>query len=699
MALALIDFIEFDKNRARFNIDTGTNNFYKLKIGKSKTEVSGVKWVDEIIHATPLKNFNQAANLLNTNREIALPANYFNNNGIYVQLFSFKNQMGKSPAFSRIVTMPANLSDDNRAEFLSMQHSMNNDPMLYGQLNDCRSITGVNGQYAYQTGFEDLLGRIIQVAGPIITNLLKANQNNQSSPAANSGAQSPVGLLNAILNSLLNGFGTAQVNNVSRPQSLYDNDTNENRFAGDSQTQFSQPFFAFAALIPLLGPIIQALPGLLNASAENRLKMRQENNKLTTDIFSDVNKRMMLLQILQHMPENASAGNTDVNQLMQMIQQMPEAPAATPAASAPSASVPALAALAPLAPVSISHSLSNKTKYSASLSASTILNFEFSKTTTWNGLEKNIFSHGSDLKLSLKLAVAGAIPKNPLAKAILKICFRDMKTGKNYLEKTFKQKNVLPNTPIELSFSKEESSIVPANVPVNVFGEMRWQTRSGKEIKALGTAEIILSSQYFIRESGRPVSDERELKDVKVYKSFWNKVWESPVMDAANQRDPDKKKYRWSLDANGKYSYSLTAQHDSNGVSDTKFLSGEADTESLTEKTEGRLKAGMELSISELNKLSALWDGQTLMPQEKLLAFKNDLFANNNSAEFIFNFKLDGSSRERGMIWVVPVFKLFEFNLSKVKETNEGGQVTAVEEEKIQFPLPVAARILGLKSE
>ncbi|MBA3706195.1 MAG: hypothetical protein H0W84_09940, partial [Bacteroidetes bacterium] len=60
--------------------------------------------------------------------------------------------------------------------------------------------------------------------------------------------------------------------------------------------------------------------------------------------------------------------------------------------------------------------------------------------------------------------------------------------------------------------------------------------------------------------------------------------------------------------------------------------------------------------------------------------------------------KLKGKAYERGMVWIVPVFKLINITLSTINTTNDSGQVTEVKEEQIQFPLPVSARILGLKT-
>src|SRR5436853_7481632 len=110
------------------------------------------------------------------------------------------------------------------------------------------------------------------------------------------------------------------------------------------------------------------------------------------------------------------------------------------------------------------------------------------------------------------------------------------------------------------------------------------------------------------------------------------------------------------------------------------------------------MKAGIEISISELNKLCSLWDNQAPLGTDKLEAFKNDDFVKNNSFEFIYNYKLQGNAGVRGMIWVAPILKLVEFTLSKIKTTNESGLIMETEQEKVSYPLPVAARIIGLKS-
>jgi hypothetical protein len=46
----------------------------------------------------------------------------------------------------------------------------------------------------------------------------------------------------------------------------------------------------------------------------------------------------------------------------------------------------------------------------------------------------------------------------------------------------------------------------------------------------------------------------------------------------------------------------------------------------------------------------------------------------------------------------VPVFNLIECTLSSISRTDDAGQVTALTDETIRFPLPVSMRLTGLKS-
>src|SRR5512133_1320060 len=118
MALAILEFIAFEKKGARFRIDTGTNPFYRIKVGKSFSDTNGLKWIDEVSHSTPMQRDERGDFLLNTGKEILLPSSYFDRDNCYVQLFSYKSADGKSPAFSKMVKVPVGLKNSMGKDYL-----------------------------------------------------------------------------------------------------------------------------------------------------------------------------------------------------------------------------------------------------------------------------------------------------------------------------------------------------------------------------------------------------------------------------------------------------------------------------------------------------------------------------------------------------------------------------------------------------
>jgi hypothetical protein len=468
----------------------------------------------------------------------------------------------------------------------------------------------------------------------------------------------------------------------------------DNRFINGNTNLSNQFIFGIddALIAAIAGPVLQILPQLMNSANQAKLQNKAATNKLITDLVADTNRRVMLQDFLSKQP--ATPGNNiDLNQLLQLLQQVPTANANQVVATPPNANnTPTVTP----APNSETKSLSFS-KYTRTLSTKTILSFETAAKISISGKDYAVYNRNSDIKLKLKLNVVEPAPKNPLPKAIIKFCFKD-NSNKKVLEKVFKEKNIAPNTPLEFNFTSTETKVIPGNTPVNVYAEMKWLTSQNKEHSTFGYSDIILAGDYIYKEQGEGLIGEKELTDMNIYRSFWNKVWESPVLDKIKSDSEGMKKSLWELNANLKYSFAYSAENQSNGLMETKMLVGEKDPDSLKETVDGRMKAGIEISISELNKLCALWDKQPVLTPEKLNALKTEPFMKNNASELIYNIKLKGRANERGIVWVVPILKLFNFTLNKIKSIDQWGQVTEVEEEKIQFPLPVSARILGIKT-
>jgi len=694
MALAILELLTFDGANVRFRIDTGTNKYYQLRVGKSVRHSNGIDWVDEIFLKTRIAANEAGGSLLNSSREIAIPATRLGAGHAYVQLFSFKTPEGKSPAFSNVINVPVGSSGSyGTPEYMgpmSIATAMNTvESFRSPRVAPCRTCREV---YSQPASIDDLLSGIIKIASPIVMNLLGSASGAKTNGASKDGGDTgQAETIVKLLTTLLGSLGGAPTANTSKPQSLLSSGPPVNRFFATQSSTFARPFiFGIddALLGALAGQVVQVLPQLMTAANQRRIDLKKTDDKLVSDILSDINRRLLMDQLLDaQRQQQQAAGQPDnsaaIQQVIQLLQQAGTAPAGT--------------VTTPTKPqtTATTKSLSLSVPDNAVLSSKAVVEFVTGDAVTWNGEQKILFARSHDLQLKVQLKTAEP-PKAPMPKAIIKITLQDAADEAVRYEKIFKQKDVSANTPLSFPFAQGELAHLPVNKPISLLAEMRWRTKSGAEYKALGSSEFVMVNNYFYKEQGGEAGAEQELTDMKRFRPFWNKVWDSPALDVSRGGE---KKYLWELNVNAKYTVLLTADQETNGLMQTKLLRGKQDPDSLSETVEGRMKAGIELSLAELNKLLPLWNGEAVLDREKLEALKSGDFVKNNSGEFHYNFKLKGRAAERGMIWVIPVFKLFECVLGNAAKIDDTGQVTAMSEEKVHFPLPVSARVIGLKSQ
>lgn len=682
MALAILELVDFGRAAVNFNIDTGTNRLYVLKVGRSFRNRSGIDWIDDITYATPPATNENGGNLFRSSKEVALPAACFSDGARFVQLFTFREPGHRSPAFSRVMDIPGRIALPESP--LLRSHRVVMDPTAtFGPARRVPSRTAADVA-ARSASIDEVLASIAKIAAPIVEGLLKAPPADAGKDKAGGGDGLGAVLAN-LLRSILGGPGNAAAPSTTKSMSLA-GASQANRFA---KRELSYPFiFGIddALIGALAGPILQALPQLMNAANQHKLQMKQADNRLISDLVSDVNRRLMLQQLQAAQPQGGSGGSTPSPELAQLIALLQQAPAsAAPAGGTPPA---------PAGAKSLAVSMSSQ----ATLSSRAVLGFLLADPLPWNGRPRPLFAKGGDLHLKVQLNVGNPVPKSPLPKAILKVVFKDAADHSVLLEKTFKEKGVAAGVPLMLDFTAAELGRIPVNKPIEVIAEMRWLTAAGGEYKALGSSEIVLVGKYLLKSQGAAAATELELTDMKRFRPFWNKLWEAPVLDEAGKAAGNDGKSLWDLDVNARYSVVLSPDHGTNGLMETKLLKAADDPDSLTLRTAGRMKAGIELSLSELNKLLPLWKEQSVLEPAKIEALATAAFAEANAAELITRLKLAGTAGERGMVWAVPVFDLIECTLSSISKTDDFGQVTAMADETIRFPLPVSVRLIGLKS-
>jgi hypothetical protein len=452
-----------------------------------------------------------------------------------------------------------------------------------------------------------------------------------------------------------------------------------NRFTNGHHRELARPFvfgvddaLIGAVIGPAIGELVKALPQLMNAMNQRRAQLQAGQNKLVTDLVGDVQRRMLLQQVLD--AQRQAPANPDLSALAALLQQAGAAPEAGAAPAAPAAQQ------------SVSLSTPSARATVAFVTAPAVL---------FNGREHVLLAKGQPVRLDVQLVVGDPVPAKPLPKAIVRVVVKRTSDQSVIAEKVVKQRDLPAGGTVGVAFDAADLATAPAGEPVSLLAEIRWLTGGGREVHATGAAEAVLVNRFFLKERGAQAGPERELVDMSRYRAFWNKLWESPALDAAADGD---RKLLWKLDATLKYSVLVVGDHPSNGLMETRFLAGSDDADSVAAKTQGRMKGGIELSVDELNKLAPLWDGGTPLDADHLDALRSPEVAKGAGGEIVQRLQLDGRAAERGLVWVVPVVAPVEFTLGAVQSVNDAGQVTGVGEEKVRLPLPAAVRILGLKS-
>jgi hypothetical protein len=701
MALALLDILGIDASAARLRLDTGTNRYYQLKIGVSTTTRSGFDWVDEVVYQTPMAVNPAGGGLLNTATELTVPIRGLRRAGrglppprLFAQLFSFKTPDGRALGFSQVLPLDRAMTmlgssylDPSSATTLTVTDGA---PALRAP----RAVPCRTAEQFSEPRIDDLLAQIVRVAAPVVLQLLGNQSATTVAGASGSGATTQAAgsaggalgpLIQAIVSVLPGLVGQLGGGQVSHAQSTLLSPhagARVNRFTTRQPLSRPMIFGIDDAIIgsvigQVAGPLLNVLPQLLNASNQQRVQLEQNRNHLVSDLVGQVERRMLLQQVLQAQQQAPPSQAADLQRLADLVQQA-GAGQSNGAGSAPAASPPA--------PTAAASSLSV-----APVSSRAVVSFITAPALTFPGGDAVLFARGRDTTLQIKLAVGDPVPRAPLPRAIARVLIKDPQDQRVLAEKVVKQRDLQPNGTVAVPFTADQLAAVPTGRPVSLLAEIRWRVPGGAERKALGAQDAVFVERLFVKSRGANAGPEHELTDMGRYRPFWNKVWESPTVADG--------KTLWGLNVTMKYTVLLTPAEHSNGLMQTRISSApDGTTDELRMQTSGRMKAGMECSVDELAKLSSLWDSEPLLDADHLAAFRSAGFATQNAGEAVTALRLDGPRDERGLVWVVPVMQLVDYTLGAVKTVDDHGQVTAVEDEHAHFPLPVAIRILELRS-
>jgi hypothetical protein len=692
MALAILDLVDFDEKGVRFSVDTGTNRDYEIKFGRSLSERAGIQFVDEIFYTTPLRRNPSGGDLLASACEVVVEAERLGEKG-HAQLFTYKDGRRAATFSDPVELPPLALAEPRRplrpqvrtrpSYAASLSRSPPEPAMSQAVATRVRTIAHRDLARPASLSIEALLGEVLKIAQPVVAGLLTpggaGGQPGGTNPTADIVAQ----LLRAVLGAI--GAPAAQPQ-VSQTKSL-----TPNRFKTGRRPYAEPMIFGIddALIGAMIGPLVSVLPQLMNAANQEKQKQRDSQNAFVGNILSDINRRLMMDKIVEAQRQNAggaggATGDLSPEALAQLLAMLGQAAPAKGAAAPPPAGVSAPQSLA-----------ASAGKPKAAPATKAVLTPLLGDKVAWRNGQAALFPRDRRIALRFKFAVAEPVPVKPLERALFKVVIGCPANPAQKHEKTLKLAAVSPNTELECVFEAGELAHLPLGCPLSVTGELRWQGKGGPAKAALGSTEITLVGGYFVKDQGRAVGPERELVDMSRYRQFWNKVWEAPNLDDA--RGGGEGKRRWKLDINARYTVVLGLD-ERNGIMEPKQLAPTASPDSAYELTSGRLKAGIEIGLPQLNALRGLWDLNEPLSPDILTALGAKAFLDETGGEIIQRLEMTGRAGERGMVWMIPTFRLFDIPLSKVDETAPSGQVTKVSDLSVQLPLPTGVRALGLKS-
>jgi hypothetical protein len=320
MALAILELDSFGKPQAQFKIDTGTNGYFQLKIGRSIRRRGGIDWVDDVYYSSPVTKAEHGGNLLGSSQELAVPSARFDKDDAYVQLFSFKTPDGRSPAFSRVVRIPVGRAPRSRASPdyeppLSLARSMTTAQQAFRPVRRIREGTR---SYARATSLDELLGGILKVVGPTLSSLIGgAGASPAAGTAGAAPSAAPTGSTPDVLVNLLRAIlgGLQQAPSLTKSLSTTRTALVPNRFLVQPRPRLARPFiFGIDDVLlgALIGPALQVLPQLANAANQHQLQMKQADNKLASDVLSEANRRLLMEQLIAAQEERARESAADL---------------------------------------------------------------------------------------------------------------------------------------------------------------------------------------------------------------------------------------------------------------------------------------------------------------------------------------------------------------------------------------------------
>lgn len=299
------------------------------------------------------------------------------------------------------------------------------------------------------------------------------------------------------------------------------------------------------------------------------------------------------------------------------------------------------------------------------------------------GFPQVAFQWGEDVTIP----VAVHTPR-PIRRARLQVCVKDVASQAVVAERTTRHAAV------------EDGRLDP---PVQLPGAVTRRLRPGREylvclrllwpskdgLMGTTTAQLVrfVGAAVFdsVDTGGRPV----RLDDVDRDRDWWHQVWADTVEERSNR-------VRARLD----YEYRLSGSEPrSGGGPGNRRRQTRVDLDPVTgRRSEGRLRAGLDVSIESLSRLAQRLDADPF-DDDTLRALDDPAFRAVFDRTAGCEVSLHGRRHSRMAVWVWPEVKLHDvFLRTPGQVSSTTGQVLSFETRPVTVPIPALAHVLTTRS-
>ncbi|WP_137846505.1 hypothetical protein [Microbacterium sp. 2FI] len=765
MALAQLREVDGDGDAILLELDTGTNPFFRVSLGTEVRTVDGIAVLDAPYWSSPWQQNPRAGRHLDTSTAFPLDRAVVTERRTLVQVQSAKDRNGRARAFSRParlevggdVPVLGSAPGEEPAMTLSLSRASASAPVPAAASAPLRTALAhetAAAHFSRPASLDDLLGSLVQVAGPLLQGLLSGGGAGGTAGAGGSPISTEV--LGELLRTVLAAAGGAPAAAGGAPATtggasgaaisppppaathpaapahatapahagaaapgataaggaagsgaaagtagptaaghagadLFGSAIDPLPLGGDLfstpesvrmdwTTTLARPMWGGGGLIRLTDTLVGVLPQLLNAIAD-RHSRRGDSECRSLDDALPAPARARLVQLLQSRGNAAERSDAGIDELVRLLRTgTVPAPVGTPVTPTPAG--PAAAQTQSVAASGASGAASDR-------ASRAVLTPLLAPPIARPLGPRAVFATSQAITLRFQLDVGADGPATALARAILDVEVREPGGATALLSRSERLSDVRPGTPLSVALTTQEVAALPRDVDLEVSATLRWRGKTGV-YRSGCVSRIVVSATRSVSARGASAGEARELTDMGRFRSFWNRVWSTT--DGAEGDLP-----LWGFDATLRYSVVLAGTDRGNGLMQTRADLRPGDG-GVRELTGGRFKAGIEIAPVELNALLPLWEGSTPLPPEAVEAFAAPAWRAGAGGDTTVNVRFDGRRNTRGALWVVPVLDLRTFTLTTASELDAYGQVIAVAEEQVRFPVIEAVRVLGLAS-